>query len=88
MDVSKYIFTFPSLGKRYQVPYTTVKRACDNLDLGIKIGRWRFIAASELGELEVALRAYGYLLPAKLPPVEELVTEEAQALEASLEASS
>jgi hypothetical protein len=90
MDVSKYIFTYPGLVKRYKVPYTTIKRAVENLNLGIKLGRWRFIAASELGELEVGIRALGHRLPANLPPIEELVTEEApaQPAVASLEATS
>ena len=81
-DVSKYIFTYPYLVKRYQVPYTTIKRAVENLDLGIKLGRWRFIAASELGELEIGIRAIGHRLPRDLPPIPE------EPVEPSLEVTS
>jgi hypothetical protein len=89
MDLSAYVLTLPALAKRYRVPYTAVKRAAENLDLGVKIGRWRFVEPGELGELEVGIRALGHKLPPDLPPIEELeVAEEAQPVVAMLEAAS
>lgn len=49
------------IAARFGVPVHAVRNILDRIGLGQKIGRYRVVAAEDLGTVEVALRAAGYL---------------------------